>query len=152
MPVLAGSVPGTTVAVSRTASPAKVEAGVANPVTDGGMLVFEGGQTVTEVAVLRGFGVPALKSTLLLFVFTQALVRIAAVVFDNVAVGDPSEQFAAEPNPTKSCRLLSLVGHEPESAEVLLTSATLPAVALMAIVPAASGEGSEVEPAEPWDS
>jgi hypothetical protein len=152
MPVLAGSVPGTTVAVRRIVSPAKVEAGIANPVTIGGMLVVEGGQAASAVAVLRGLGARALKSALLLFVFAQTLVRIAAVVFDNVAVGDPSEQLAAEPKPTKSCKPGSLVGHEPESAVVLLTSATLPAVALMASVPVASGVGSAVVPAAPCDS
>ena len=70
-------------------------------------------------------------------------------MFDNVAVGDPSEQFAAEPKPTKSTSVGSLVGHEPVSAVVLLTSATLPAVALIAIVPVASGVGSAVVPAAP---
>jgi hypothetical protein len=59
-----------------------------------------------------------LKSALLLFVFAQALVRIAAVVFESVTVGDPSEQLAAEPNPTKSIKLPSLVGHEPASAAI----------------------------------
>ena len=37
-------------------------------------------------------------------------------------------------------------GHEPESAVVVWTSATLPAVALMLIEPDASGAGSEPTP------
>ena len=152
MPVLVGSVPGTTVAVSRIGSPAKAEAGVASPVTDGGALIGEDEQVVMGVDVLCGTGASALKSALLLFVSTQALVRMAAVVFDSVAVGDPSEQLAAEPKPTKSCKVGSLVGHEPESAVVLLTSATFPAVALMAIVPVTSGVGSGVVPAAPAPS
>src|SRR5882724_7683583 len=152
MPVLAGRVPGITVAVSRIGSPVKAEAGVARPVTDGGALVVEGGQAANAVAVLRGAGASALKSVLLLFVFAQTLVRMAAVVFDNVTVGDPKEQFAAVPKPTKSNKLGSLVGQEPVSAETLLTSAILPAVALMAIVPVASGVGNGVVPAEPADS
>ena len=35
-------------------------------------------------------------------------------------------------------------GHEPESASAVLVSATLPEVALMAIVPTASGVGRSV--------
>jgi hypothetical protein len=127
----------------------KAEAGVARPVTVGGVLVVEGAQAANGLAVLCGVGAIALKSVLLLFVFAQTLVRIAAVVFDSVTVGDPNEQLAAVPKPTKSNKFGSLVGHEPVSAEMLLTSAILPAVALSAIVPVASGVGSGVVPAEP---
>lgn len=89
---------------------------------------------------------------MLLFVFAQTLVRTAAVVLDSVTVGDPSQQLAAVPKPTKSNKLGSLVGHEPVSAEIRLTSAILPAVALSAIVPVASGVGSGVVPAAPTAS
>jgi mRNA-degrading endonuclease toxin of MazEF toxin-antitoxin module len=37
-------------------------------------------------------------------------------------------------------------GHEPDRAVVVLTRATLPAVALMLVVPVASGVGSELTP------
>jgi hypothetical protein len=152
MPVLAGTIPGITVAVSRIGFPARAAAGVARPVTFGGVLVVGGPQTVSVDAVVRGRGASAEKSALLLLVFAQMLVRIAAIVFDNVTVGDPSEQFATDPNPTKSCRVGSLVGHEPERGVVVLTSATFPAVALMAIVPGIVGVGSAVVPPEPGPS
>jgi hypothetical protein len=42
--------------------------------------------------------------------------------------------------------MLVLEGHEPESAVVVLTSATLPADALKLIEPEASGVGSEPTP------
>src|SRR5689334_24181768 len=43
-------------------------------------------------------------------------------------------------------------GHPPDKATVLLTSATLPAVALMAIFPMALGVGRLVVPPAPCDS
>lgn len=45
--------------------------------------------------------------------------------------------------------MLAEVGHAPESAVVVLTSATLPAVALMVMEPFASGEGRLLTPFVP---
>src|SRR6185369_12719479 len=100
--------------------------------------------------VFRGFGVPTEKSVELLSLSVHAFVRSAAVVFASVAVGAVSEQFAAVPKPTRSTTFV--VGHVPLSAVVALTSAILPAVALIAILPDASGVGSGVVPPAPCDS
>lgn len=50
----------------------------------------------------------------------------------------PSEQFAAEPYPTKSTTDEGAGQPEPDRAVVVLTSATLPAVALKALADPAS--------------
>ena len=68
----------------------------------------------------------------------------------SVAVAVPSEQFAL-PKPTRSTTVPP-VGQAPLSSVVELTSATFPAVALIAIVPVASGAGRLVVPPVPCDS
>src|SRR5512146_1752512 len=98
----------------------------------------------------RGSGAPAVKSAALssVSVLPRPL-RRSAVMLDSVgADADPSKQFAA-PYPTKSMTDADDSGHAPLNAVVLLTSATLPAVALMLIEPAASGAGSGVFPPVP---
>ena len=52
----------------------------------------------------------------------------------------PSKQFAAVPKPTKS-KIVAPAGQLPASAVVVLTSATFPAAAAIAIVPRASAVG-----------
>ena len=76
------------------------------------------------------------------------LERNAAVVLVSAETGAVSEQLAV-PKPTKSM-ICAPVGQAPVSAVVELTKATLPLVALMAIVPVASGVGSDVVPPAPW--
>jgi hypothetical protein len=103
------------------------------------------------VAVFRGLGAPAAKSELLLSVSVQPLTaRMTAVVVEGAAVGAVSEQFAVAPKPTWSTTFVP--GQAPFNATVLLTSATLPAVADIAIVPVASGVGSELTPFAPAPS
>ena len=97
--MLDGIVPGATVTFSSVAVPVNVVAGVASPVAASGELPDPPHVTI-GFAVLCGTGVPTEKSTPLLFVGEHTFVRIAAVVFASVAVGLPSEQFAAEPKPT----------------------------------------------------
>jgi hypothetical protein len=53
----------------------------------------------------------------------------------------PSKQLAVVPYPTRSM-MLAPDGHAPDKAVVVLTNATLPAVAAIAIVPVASGVGN----------
>src|SRR4051794_2134027 len=102
--------------------------------------------------VLRGFGAPAVKSRALLSVSVAPLpARRSALAFDGAgAAATPSKQLAVVPKPTKS--ITPVVGHEPLSAVVAETSATLPAVALIAIVPVAFGVGSGVVPPAPCAS
>ena len=71
--------------------------------------------------------------------------RTAAVFVPGAGAGALSEQLALEPYPTRSTMFVP-EGHAPVSAVVVLTSATLPAVALMLIEPAASGAGSGLTP------
>src|SRR5436305_2146870 len=93
---------------------------------------------------LVGEGLPTEKSALLLFVSCPAMVRCADVVLLNVGVAAPSKQLA-EPYPTKSTA--DALGHVPDNKVVELTRATLPVVALIAILPVASGVGRlEVPP------
>src|SRR6185295_2022448 len=141
----AGFVPRFTTTVKVTLPPWAASVGSA------AALVIEGGvdgvaQLKMGDAVLCGVGAPVAKSTELTSVSVQPLApRIAAVVLLSVAVGDPSEQLAAVPKPTKSTTLAN--GQEPVSAVVLLTSATLPADADIAIPPVASGARFTVPPA-----
>ena len=85
---------------------------------------------------------PAVKSLALSSLSVQPpSARRAAVVFERPgATPLPSKQFAVPPYPMKST-IVAPVGHEA-MAIPLLTRATLPAVADMAIVPVASGVGS----------
>src|SRR5437773_3594703 len=100
---------------------------------------------------LRGAGAATEKSAALLSV--SAPPRTAAVVFDRFGVGEPSADEADGPYPTKS-RTPGWVAQPvvQVSAVVLVTSATLPAVADMAIVPVTSGVGSAAPPEPPEDS
>src|SRR5689334_17352913 len=100
-------------------------------------------QGLNAEAVLRGFGAPVLKSAVLLFVSTQPLpFRSTAVVFDGAAVGLPPSELFAVPKPTKSTTPAVPAQVAPQlKAVVLLTSATLPAVALMLVLPVWSGVG-----------
>jgi len=92
-------------------------------------------------AVLRGVGAPVTKS------LPFWLVSVVPLFLRNTAVvllgaggrgGCPQKQFTPVPNPTISA-MVTPVGHAPTSAVVLLERATLPAVALIAIVPLAIG-------------
>jgi len=98
--------------------------------------------TLKVLEVFLGFGVLAEKLEALLFVSVQPFPALnTEVVFDGAGVGPvPSKQLAAPPKPTKS--ITPTVGHEPVRAVVLFTKATFPTVALIAIVPVASGVGS----------
>src|SRR4051794_9181748 len=96
----------------------------------------------------RGLGAPTLKSAALLSVsVSPPPCRIAAVVLESVGVGAVSAQFAA-PKPTRS----TAVGQAPLSAVVDATSATLPAVADIAMLPVASGPGKSSVPPAPLPS
>jgi hypothetical protein len=101
----------------------------------------------------RGFGAPAAKSALLLSVSVQPPLRrtSAVVVLGAGAEPDPSKQLAVAPYPTKST-IDAPDGQDPVNAVVVLTSATFAAVALIAMVPVASGVGSVFTPFAPADS
>ena len=108
-------------------------------------------QTFLVDDVLRGVGASTAKSVALLSVSVQPFIaRITAVVFDGAAVGAVSENDAP-PKPTKSTMRLS-VGAATVSAVVVDSSATLPAVALSAMAPVASGVGRLTEPPAPTAS
>ena len=102
------------------------------------------------LAVLRGFGVPVLKSDELLSVSTHPpdALKSAVVLLGAGAGAVPSKQLAVVPNPTRSM-MLAPVGHAPLRAVVEFTSATLPAVAPIAIDPLASGVGRFTVPPVP---
>src|SRR5438270_9979325 len=94
-----------------------------------------------------------LKSALFASVSVQPLpLRVVELVLSEAPpAAVPSEQFA-DPQPTKSL-IAPPVGQEPESAVVLETSATLPLLADMLMLPVASGVGRLVvpdPPAAPW--
>src|SRR5205085_2240488 len=93
-------------------------------------------------AVLRGLGAPVAKSDAFWSVSVQPpLARRSDVVLLGAgAAPTPSKQLAVPPKPILS-RIVASVGHAPLSAVVTLTSATLPAVPDMAIVPVVSGVG-----------
>ena len=107
-------------------------------------------ETTAGSGWFRGLGAPVVKSELLLSVSAGgAPPRIAAVMLLSVAVGPaPSKQLAAEPYPTKSTT--AVAAGQPIAIEVwLLTSATFPAVALIAMLPVASAIGRLVAPPVP---
>jgi hypothetical protein len=123
------------------------------------LTVATAGVTVTVVtgpaggaptALLRGLGAPVVKSARLLSVsWRPSILRSAAVVLLRVGVGAfPSAQFVVVPKPTKSSTAPPS-GQAVASASVARTSATFPAVALIGIVPVASGVGSGVVPPAP---
>jgi hypothetical protein len=90
-------------------------------------------------AALRGEGLPTRKSAALLSVSVHGLVREIDVELDVAAAAGPSLTVAAdEPYPIRSTNV------EP------FTRSTRPAVALMLVVPVASGVGSG-RPAAPPD-
>ena len=110
-------------------------------------------QGLSGLAVFRGFGVPAAKSVELLFASVQPKpARSTAAVLEGAGVGDVSEQLAAAPKPTKSCTLAANGQPEPLRSVVVLTSAILPAVALIEMVPVASGVGRFTVPPAPCAS
>ena len=102
------------------------------------------------MAVFRGFGAPVAKSVELTSASVQPfLPRSTAVLLLGAGVGPaPSKQFAVVPYPTKSI-MLAPVGQETVKAVVVLTSATLLAVADIAMLPVASGVGRLVVPPAP---
>ena len=98
---------------------------------------------------MRGLGCAAAKSAELLPVSVQPLLfRTAAVFVPGAGAGALSEQLAVEPYPTRSTISVA-VGQRPDSAVVVLTSATLPAVALMLMEPDASAAGRLLTPFAP---
>jgi hypothetical protein len=104
------------------------------------------------LALLRGFGVTAVKSAALLSESAQpSAFLMTALVALGAGARAPSKQFAVEPKPTKSTTDPP-VGHEPVSAAVVLVSATLPAVADICVVPVASAGGRSVVPPVPCAS
>ncbi|HEY3138799.1 MAG TPA: hypothetical protein VGL29_22440, partial [Blastocatellia bacterium] len=131
--------------VALTGSLASVPAVVARP---GGQSVVIGAlllQTFAGEELFRGLGDPALKSDELLSVSVQPFAFLStALVLLGAGVGpEPSKQFAPLPNPTRSI-IETELGQAPLSAVVLFTNATLPALALIAILPVASGVGRSV--------
>lgn len=106
---------------------------------------------VLIVAVLRGFGAPSWKSSTLFPPLVQPLIRRStAFVFPGAGADPlPRKHDVVLPYPRKST-MLSPMGHAPDSAVRSLTSATFPPLALIAIVPLASGDGS-CSPAAPAD-
>src|SRR5215475_6548530 len=106
-------------------------------------------QLCIDDELLCGFGTPDVKSALLSSVSKQPLSSLrAAVVFERVgAAPEPSKQFAPS-EPTKST-IPEPDGQFPINVSVLLTNATLPEVAPMAIVPVASGAGRLSVPPRP---
>jgi hypothetical protein len=104
----------------------------------------------SAVAVLLGVGGLAVVKSLALSPVSRqpASSRTADTGFDNVAAGPlPSKQLAVPPNPTRST--VSPAGQPPDSGVVESTSASLPLVADIAIVPVASGAGSGWLPPAP---
>src|ERR1700752_5106458 len=100
------------------------------------MLSESGAQLFVGDELLRGFGAPVEKSTLLLSESKQTLrLRSAAVVLLNPAVGPaPSKQLAVAPYPTMST---AQDAHDPLNEVVVVESATFPAPAAIAIFPTA---------------
>ena len=83
------------------------------------------------------------------FELAFALRSIEFVLDGAVAGPVPLKPLAVVPNPTKSITEVLAEGLVPVSAMVELQRATLPAVALMAIVPVASGVGKLAVPPVP---
>src|SRR4051812_47252347 len=142
--------------------------------SDGG-----GGGFVQAVPQATGLGAPAVKSAALLAVLSWVALRETELVLLGAGVGPvPAKSLAVVPKPTKSTtaalpsqsapQLSAVVGltratlpagrpirvgpgRSGGSAGGELTSATLPAVPLIAMVPVTS-EGTSVVPPVPWDS
>jgi hypothetical protein len=105
-------------------------------------------------ALLRGLGAAAAKSEELSSVSSQPFpARRIAFVFEGAcAAPAPSKQSFSVPKPTKSTTVAPNGQPFPASAVVVLTSATLPAVAPRLIEPVASGVGKLVVPPDPCAS
>src|SRR3954452_15147863 len=112
-----------------------------------------GGGVVQAVPQATGLGAPAVKSAALLAVLSWLALRETELVLLGAGVGPvPAKSLAVLPKPTKSTTAALPSQSAPQlSAVVALTSATLPAVPLIAMVPVAS-EGTSVVPPAPWDS
>ena len=109
-------------------------------------------------AVLRGFGAMAVKSAPLLSVSVQPLpLRSTAVVLLLAGAALPSKKFAPS-QPTRSTIWASWAAEHGVDTPLhvrpvaVLTSATLPPVALMLILPVASGVGRATPLAPPLAS
>ena len=138
------------VAVSCVVPPANVVAEPAMTTWSSGPTGSAPGQTCIGVALLRGAGAPVEKSTDRSCVYAHpASPRIAASVLLSVAVVFAPQSLAVVPKLTAST---APAGHAPESAVVDDASATLPAVAPIAIVPIASGVGNATVPPAPGAS
>ncbi len=119
-------------------------AGVAAQSTTGG---------VTGPRGAFGVGASTVKSAALFPVLDAAELRWSDVVFDGVGAGPAPAKSVAVPYPTKSTTPATASQSDEHVREVVLfTSATLPAVADMGMVPIASGAGSGVEPPAPASS
>lgn len=107
-------------------------------------------QELKGEAALRGFGVPGAKSVELLPASVQpSPARRIAFVLEGAGAAAPSKQSAFGPKPTRSTTVVPKGQTPPLSEAVVLTSATLPAVALIFIEPVASGVGRLVAPPVP---
>ena len=100
-------------------------------------------QTFTAVPLLRGLGAPVAKLALFASVSVHPFTprRIEVVLLGAGAVA-PSKQFAAAPYPTKSTTDAPIGQPVVVSTVVLFTSATLPAVPDMFVVPVAFTAGN----------
>lgn len=105
-------------------------------------------------ALLRGLGVEPEKSAELLSVSVKAASRLTECVLSAPVAGEVSRTTAV-PKPTRSLMLLSAAQSaavRQASGVVEWTSATVPLLADMPMVPAASGVGSAVSPPAPLAS
>lgn len=102
-------------------------------------------------ALFLGFGAPVVvKSDKLFSVSVQPLLFLMAeVVLERLAVGEVSEQFVAEPKPTKSITFVEGQLVPEVITVVVFNKATLPAVPERFKVPIASGVGKLVVPPVP---
>jgi hypothetical protein len=103
-------------------------------------------QSFGDKLLFRGFGVLVEKSAVLSFVSMQPFParKSAVVLLSAGAWVDPSKQSAVAPYPMKSIVVLENGQPLPLNAVVLLTSATLAAVADRFALPAASGVGKSL--------
>src|ERR1043165_7404058 len=148
-PVLGGLAPGVTVALMVTSVPWLGLSGAVPTLSVGEVCAVP--HALSGDALLRGAGVPVLKSVLLLSVSVQPpFTRSAADVLVRPAVGLVSEQFAVEPYPMTSTT--PAVGQARVTAVVELERTFFPAVADIAIVPVASGVGRSTDPPAPCAS
>src|SRR5690242_5440549 len=113
------------------------------------MNVSVGGGGGGAPPLLRGSGVPAWKSALLLSVSGALSVRLSAVVLLRPGAAAVSKSLAV-PYPMKSLTPAAVAHVAPQlSAALPVTRATLPFVPLMLMEPVASGAGRAVVPPVP---